>query len=120
MDGWMANQVWMHDSSNIPSIFSVEISPSLVDWCTALPVMAFIRDGSCVQDKDEININILCFHVWLHACVGRANPILFFFKECFNWILKMYGCCHLVIILSELSWVDEAISFFQIHDDLKG
>jgi hypothetical protein len=43
-----------------------------------------------------------------------------FFEKCFNWILKIDGRCHLVIVLSELSWVYETISLFQMHEDLKG
>jgi hypothetical protein len=100
--------------------FSPEVSPSLVDWCTALPVSAGIRDEACVQNEKERNVAIVCFRVRLHACVGVAHPILNFFENSFNGILKVDRSRYLVIILSQLCWIDETICLFQVYYDLNG
>jgi hypothetical protein len=66
----------------------------------------------------ESNAHILCFHVWLRAGVGVANPILYLFEKCFNRVLKVDMCSHLVIIIGELGRINETISLFQICEDL--
>jgi hypothetical protein len=47
------------------------------------------------------------------ACLRwLSEPLLNLFEGCLNWILKIDGRRHLVLILSELRWVDETISLF--------
>jgi hypothetical protein len=66
------------------SKLSAEVSPSLVDWCNAMPVPAGIRDSACIKNEEEGNVEILCFHVGLHAFVGVANAILNLFEKRFD------------------------------------
>jgi hypothetical protein len=47
----------------------------------------------------------------------RSGPILYLFEKCFNRVLKVDWRSHLVVILCELSRIDESISLFQMYYD---
>jgi hypothetical protein len=68
--------------------FPSEVHPSLIRWSAALPISSGIRDGTCVQDQKESNVNILCIYVWLHCGIGVLDSILNLFEQDFNWVLK--------------------------------
>jgi hypothetical protein len=85
----------------------------------ALPISAGIRDGTSVEDQEKGNFDILCFHVWLHAGVCIMDSIFNFLEQNFNGVLEVDWHCHLVVIFGKLRWVDEPISLFQVHENLK-
>jgi hypothetical protein len=93
----------------------MKLCPCLVHGCTALPVTASVGDCAGVQNKEEGNVHILRFHVWLRASIGVSNSILYFFEKCFNWVLKVDWRSHLAVIFCELSRIDESISLFKMH-----
>jgi hypothetical protein len=74
-------------------------------------------DCSGVKDKEEISVHILYLRLWLGAGVGVANSNLYLFEKCFNRVLKIDWRSHLVIVLGELSRIDEPISLFEMHKD---
>jgi hypothetical protein len=90
----------------------------VVQGCAALPVPASVGDCTCVKNKKKSNVNILRFHVWLRAGIGVADSILNLLEKRLNWVLEDDWGCHLILILCELRWVDEAISLLQVHEDL--
>jgi hypothetical protein len=47
------------------------------------------------------------------------DSIFNFLEQSFNGILEVDWRCHLVVIMDKLRWVDETISLFQVHENLK-
>jgi hypothetical protein len=56
--------------------FPSESPLSLIHRSAALPFSTGPRDCTCVQGKQESNVNILCLHVWLYSGIGIPDSIL--------------------------------------------